>query len=99
MSKRLNVAFRETEDVYQTPKRSSSRRVTEYKQTPDCFSRVALDSPLVRSKNMAVSADALNFYGKPDLSCFDIDSEHSLRSTISVGVRLRPFTQRLDGFI
>lgn len=78
----------------QTPQKLYGRRVTEFQRTPDCFSKVAIDSPLTKSKNIAFSADVLNLHGKTDLSCFDIENENIDSSTIRVGVRVRPFTQR-----
>ncbi|ESO00704.1 hypothetical protein HELRODRAFT_192579 [Helobdella robusta] len=65
--------------------RFCSRRMTEFQQgTPECFSAVAIDSPLLKSRNIGLSADVLNIGQRND----DDDS------SITVGVRVRPFTQR-----
>ena len=93
-SKRENGNLRQSEcaSYKQTPKSNRGRRVTEFQRTPDCFSKVAIESPLMKSKNLAASADLLNSYGKNNLSYFEGDASN--RSTIRVGVRVRPFTQR-----
>ena len=86
-SETLKMSRRKSENVsvngyLSTPKFTGRRFTTEFK-TPDCFSTVDFESPLVRSK--AVGSSAGNI-----MEMYQEDS-----SVITVGVRVRPFTKRL----
>ena len=69
-----------------SPNFQHARRLTEFQSTPDCYTVVAIDSPLMKSKTNGVSMEFINGNSYSD------GKEDS--SMITVGVRVRPFTQR-----